>query len=265
MSIDFVIFRHRELCQQEKMDEARDFSAKHQISIDWNHISSLIAQEQYVSCFLYTQGFFDHDLPSEQQKCASLFQVYSILKDFLFEENLDEIKRINMDLLKILASEFSKDQLKQQIKVSASTSKQVENKAKYIQLYNRNRTPMKKRYVTDFSTVTRSAAKKLPFSEIENFNDQSPLDSESVLFKEIKEKMLAKKRSRRKCSKTPRDRIIHHFEKFKKPATWSDLKEIIPGNKSEIWRVLNHMVSENVINQSGGGKRGNPYYFELCI
>ena len=89
--------------------------------------------------------------------------------------------------------------------------------------------------------------------------DFSPKDSDYVL----SEPLQKKKRTRRKCEGKPRERIIEHFEKLSKPTTWLVLKDIIPGNKSEIWKVLNKMVSENLIIQSGGGKRGNPYYFEL--
>jgi hypothetical protein len=86
MLYDFLIFKHRELCQQEMMDEAREFAKEYQLTVDWNFISSLINEDRFVECFLYTQGFFDHNLLHDEN--PSLSFVYETLKDFLFEENL---------------------------------------------------------------------------------------------------------------------------------------------------------------------------------
>jgi hypothetical protein len=73
-----------------------------------------------------------------------------------------------------------------------------------------------------------------------------------------------KKRKRRVCDGCPKERILQHFSKLKEPTTWLVLKQVIPGNKSLIWKLLVELVSENKILQHGAGKRGDPYFFELA-
>ena len=85
---DFVIFVHRELILKEDMDEAREYADQHQIPVDWNHISRLLVNEQYIDCFLYTQGFVDFNKEDNVAQNASLFQIYSILRNFFFQETL---------------------------------------------------------------------------------------------------------------------------------------------------------------------------------
>jgi hypothetical protein len=84
MNQDFTVFRHREFCKFEMMDEARAFTVKHGLYVDWNYISVLIQKEQYLDLFLYSQGFIDPI--NFDERYTTLLLIYEILKDFFFEE-----------------------------------------------------------------------------------------------------------------------------------------------------------------------------------
>jgi predicted HTH transcriptional regulator len=91
------------------------------------------------------------------------------------------------------------------------------------------------------------------------------LDSEIVSSEEEPEyiEQPKKKRKRRNIKEPPEERILNHLSKLKKPTTWKVLRDSVPGDKSTIWKHLNELVSKNVIFQTGEGKRGSPYFFQL--
>jgi predicted HTH transcriptional regulator len=111
--------------------------------------------------------------------------------------------------------------------------------------------------------IPKFQKKKQTFDNIEPLDSEKISSEEDNVHEEYKEEKPKKKRIRRKANGPPKERIVNHLSKIKKPSTWKNIRETVPGDKSTIWKYLNELVSENVILQTGEGKRGSPYFFQL--
>ena len=260
MNQDFVLYHHRELCNDEKFVEAREYVEKHKLSVDWSHISSLILKEQFKECLYYIKGFYDHQRTSENPKNDSdLKTAFVMLENFVFvenKENLDDsleikIRRLLLPNIPYVSKKFQSLDIQTKSKnfnFAAKNPKDIVNKKKLVFLDYKNRNPLKKRFMETEKQIE-------PIFVLE----------EKDIFEGKKKKKYQKKSN---SEEELKDRIFEVFEAINEPISWDVLRDLIPGNKTEIFQILNQMVKENMIEMkqitnSNRKSKKTTYYYEL--
>jgi hypothetical protein len=248
MNQDVVIYHHKELCKDEKFDEARMYAVNNNLQPNWSYISLLVMKELFEDCFSYILGFYNPHEAVHEENEAQLHETFVILKNFLCCQKSQEIT-LEVEIRKLLCPQVSFLSQKFQAyaanctKTNSSPQKkklepnEIVNKNKFVFLDNLNRTPLKKRHsereVQDLFLESPQKKRK---------QSNQSTDSETIL----------------------EERILEVFEKLEKPATWKVLKDLVPGDKKEIWNQLNKLVQENIIEEKEeNSKRRTTRIFEL--
>jgi uncharacterized membrane-anchored protein YjiN (DUF445 family) len=258
MNQDVVIFHHKELCNEEKYDEARMFAMDNNLKPNWNYISLLVMKELFEDCFSYIQGFYNPHLAVHEENEAPLHETFVILKNFLCcqrsqEISLDlEIRKLLCPQISFLSNKFQTLAHQQEVthrtqKKNKKPSNEIVNKNKFVFLDNLNKTPLKKRHsekdVQDLFLSSPQKKRKQSFETVFDSTSSSTHSDQSEMIEE---------------------RILEVFEKLEQPASWKVLKELVPGDKKEIWNKLNKLVQENIIEEKEEHqKRKSNRIFEL--